>query len=529
MVMRRKFSWARLLLALALAIAGLVYVAWPGKSTFTVSPGTTYVTAPLDKHGYVDYVTALNDRLRQGVTPQNNANVLLWQALGPSPESGTALPAEYFEWLGIAPPPVEGTYLVTWQSFLQEHAKSSNERDPSGERLSRAGKWPWKASADPELADWLKQSEKPLALILEAARRPQYYNPLVPARTEDWSPGMLMALLPTVQRCREAASALAARAMLRVAEGKPQEAWQDLLACHRLGRLVARGGTLIELLVGVAIDQVATNADIAFLDHTKLTSKEVLVCLDDLRKLPPLPAVADKIDLTERFSLLDTMMLTARQGTSFLEGFSRPSSGPPPTNLSARLFTRNTNYDAGLRNANRWLDRIVAAMRISDRTERNREIAAIIQDLKLLNQQVTDAGIIEKSFMSSDRRGEMIGNILIGLMVPAFDKVQGAADRFEQSQRNLQAAFALVAFQRDHGKYPAKLDELAGHYLAKIPGDLFSGKPLIYRPEARGFLLYSVGPNGVDDGGRGVDDEPRGDDLSVRLPVPEPPRKEPGD
>ena len=65
------------------------------------------------------------------------------------------------------------------------------------------------------------------------------------------------------------------------------------------------------------------------------------------------------------------------------------------------------------------------------------------------------------------------------------------------------------------------MDELAPTYLKKIPDDLFSEKPLIYRPEDKGYLLYSVGINGMDEDGRGYGDEPRGDDLSVRMP-PEP-------
>jgi hypothetical protein len=131
-------------------------------------------------------------------------------------------------------------------------------------------------------------------------------------------------------------------------------------------------------------------------------------------------------------------------------------------------------------------------------------------------------GFIEKSFMGPERRGEMIGNIMIGLMLPAFDKIQSAAERFEQEQRNLHLAFLLAAYQQDHGRYPEKLDELVPKYLVNIPNDFFSDKPLIYRPEGKGYLLYSVGPNGTDEEGRGPDDEPRGDDLSVRMPVPEP-------
>ena len=88
-------------------------------------------------------------------------------------------------------------------------------------------------------------------------------------------------------------------------------------------------------------------------------------------------------------------------------------------------------------------------------------------------------------------------------------------------QRNLQVAFALAAYHRDHGNYPAKLDDLAPKYLAAVPDDLFSGKALIYRPSEKGYLFYSVGVNGKDEGGRSFDDDPPGDDLPVAMPLPE--------
>src|SRR5262245_10829322 len=97
---RRRRSILKIVLGVLLvALLALIYAAWPGSSTFTVSPETTYVTSPLDKHGYVDYVTALNERLSKGITPESNANVLIWKALGPHPE-GATMPPEYFKWLG---------------------------------------------------------------------------------------------------------------------------------------------------------------------------------------------------------------------------------------------------------------------------------------------------------------------------------------------------------------------------------------------------------------------------------------------
>jgi hypothetical protein len=525
--MRRRRLWATVLGILASVAVSLVCAAWPGSSTFTVGTETTYVTEPLDKHGYVDYVTALNQRLSNGITPENNANVLIWQALGPHPEGGT-MPPEYFRWLGIESPPEQGEYFVSWRNYLKEHPKNADaiERDPNRELGITVPNRPWTAKDDPELADWLKQNEKPLALLLEATRRPEYYNPLVPKRTEDWSPGLYAAFLPTVQRCREVAAALVCRAMLRLAEGNVDEAWQDLLACHRLGRLVARGAGLLELLVGIAIDMIANKADIAFLDYANLLSKQVLACLEDLRQLSPMPPVADKMDVGERFMVLDIIMLTARHGTPFLESMQEANSTPPKdSGFTSRLFSRSVNWDPAFRHANRCIDRCVAALRITDRRACMQELAAVAEDEKALKHQAENAGLIENSLMGSAGRGETIGNVLVASLLPAYNKLQPAAERCEQSQRNLHVAFALAAYQHDHGRYPATLDELAPQYLDNIPDDLFSGEPLIYRLEDKGYLLYSVGVNGVDEDGRSYDDEPRGDDISVRMPVPEPRNK----
>src|SRR2546423_1468368 len=101
--MRRRRLLLIVLGLLTVILALFIYAAWPGHSTFTISPETTYITEPLDAQGYPDYVTALNQRLSQGVTPENNANVLIWKALGPHPEGGT-MPPEYFQWLGYEPP-----------------------------------------------------------------------------------------------------------------------------------------------------------------------------------------------------------------------------------------------------------------------------------------------------------------------------------------------------------------------------------------------------------------------------------------
>ncbi len=318
--------------------------------------------------------------------------------------------------------------------------------------------------------------------------------------------------------------------MLRIGEGRFDDAWRDLIACHRLGRLVGRGGTLIEALVGIAIDAIASRADLVFLDSAGLDSRRIMACLDDLRKLPPLPRMADKVDLCERFMFLDIVMMVDRGGTKYLEGLGFGTSPRIPDALS-KLLLSAIDWDPALRNGNRCYDRMVKAMRIADRATRAERLEEIDEELKALKKSTAE--MVQnplKILLAKDTGkalGETVGNLMISLLVPAVRKVQYAADRAGQVQDNLHLAFALAAYRRDHGRYPEKLAALAPKYLPKVPADIFAGRALTYRPQPNGYLLYSVGVNGIDEEGRSFDDEPRGDDLTVRMPPPEPkqPRK----
>jgi hypothetical protein len=488
-----------------------------------VGKETTIVTGPLTKEGYIDYETVVNERLSQGVTPETNANVLIWKLLGPRPE-GRNMPAEFYKWLGIQEPPEKGEYLRDLGGYLKEHANVEGQDvwDLYGE-LERISQRPWVARDYPHLAGWLQASEKPLALAVEASKRPEYFNPLVSSHTERKPGGLLGALLPSAQKCRTIAMALRCRAMLRAGEGQLDEAWQDLLACHRLGRLVARGGTLIEMLVGIAIDAIASNAEMSFLERASKDrdAKQIRAWLKDLQTLPPMPAMADKLDVAERFFYLDSVQMVRRGGFPALEALSGSLVKPeedPPAGLPG------IDFAPALRTGNQFYDRMVAAARLKDRAEREKAWESIDKEVRNTRVQAVDPTWLVKGVISGAPAekivGKRIGDTLIGLLLPATRKLQQASDRCEQTQRNLHIAFALVAYQREHGNYPATLNALAPAILPAIPGDLFSGKPLIYRSGEKGFLVYSVGVNGKDEGGRWYDDDPPGDDPSVRLPLP---------
>ena len=90
------------------------------------------------------------------------------------------------------------------------------------------------------------------------------------------------------------------------------------------------------------------------------------------------------------------------------------------------------------------------------------------------------------------------------LLLPAVSAAVDAEDRGTMQFDLTRLAFALAAYHADHGTYPAKLADLAPKYAAEVPKDIFNASELHYRQEGGGYLLYSVGPNGKDDGGKGT-------------------------
>jgi hypothetical protein len=63
-------------------------------------------------------------------------------------------------------------------------------------------------------------------------------------------------------------------------------------------------------------------------------------------------------------------------------------------------------------------------------------------------------------------------------------------------------AVAIERYRRAHEEsLPAALTDLVPSYLTEIPEDPITGKPLLYLAAADAYIVYSVGPDGKDDGG----------------------------
>jgi hypothetical protein len=64
------------------------------------------------------------------------------------------------------------------------------------------------------------------------------------------------------------------------------------------------------------------------------------------------------------------------------------------------------------------------------------------------------------------------------------------------------AAIAIERFRLAHGQLPKNLNELVPQFLSAVPNDPFDGQPLRYHLLDKGYVIYSIGSDGHDDGGR---------------------------
>jgi hypothetical protein len=90
--------------------------------------------------------------------------------------------------------------------------------------------------------------------------------------------------------------------------------------------------------------------------------------------------------------------------------------------------------------------------------------------------------------------------------VENFSITDSMIRRTLEAQTQQQMALTVLGIRRYRlrtGRLPAQLSELVPEYLGALPHDFLDGRALRYRlrPGDDGFLLYSVGEDGKDDGG----------------------------
>ncbi len=92
------------------------------------------------------------------------------------------------------------------------------------------------------------------------------------------------------------------------------------------------------------------------------------------------------------------------------------------------------------------------------------------------------------------------------ILLPIFDQASLKFVVKEANNAMIEIAFALRAYRLQNGRYPDRLDELTPSLLPRPLADPFAkGGSFHYRRAANSYALYSVGPDGKDDGGKPID------------------------
>jgi len=94
------------------------------------------------------------------------------------------------------------------------------------------------------------------------------------------------------------------------------------------------------------------------------------------------------------------------------------------------------------------------------------------------------------------------------LGIENFENTRLTHTRDETGTALLHMALALENYRFKHGHYPTTIGELVPQELPEVPNDPFKPeRRLTYKKSGTEYVLYSVGPDGRDDGGKVIDNQ----------------------
>jgi hypothetical protein len=92
--------------------------------------------------------------------------------------------------------------------------------------------------------------------------------------------------------------------------------------------------------------------------------------------------------------------------------------------------------------------------------------------------------------------------ILSGLFLPAMSRALVKEAEGVANGRICVVALALERFRLANHRLPDDLRSLVPVFMQDVPADPFDGRPLRYKKLPKGYVVYSIGPDGRDDGGK---------------------------
>ena len=306
-------------------------------------------------------------------------------------------------------------------------------------------------------------------------------------------------LLPHLSVLRCANQAAAMRAAAELALGQPDAAEPDLQLAFALADTIRTEPILISHLVRIAMHQRALCTLWDGLARHQWSEAQLAAFQNRLARQAIWADFAIAIQGERAFG--NAIIALVQRDPPMLNRLGTPSDGPfSEANLPEDLFLRA--IPSG------WFD--------LERVEYNRGFAAVMLQPTQTASGTFDPAAVEAASRSLDfGRGGFAAlrqhRILSALLLPALSNAYRKAAYTQVHTDQAVLACALERFRLKQGRFPERLEELTPAYLDRIPPDLIKGGALHYqRPDPQRFVLYSIGWNGVDDGGTpGLNDHQR--------------------
>jgi hypothetical protein len=374
-----------------------------------------------------------------------------------------------------------------FQGFLQDTAESS------GDPLTLE-----------EIA-FLNRHAETLEILRQAAARPTCRF------IRDYSRPSVDMLLPEIQFFRNAARILSVSARHQVSLGAIPAALRDVISIMNISRHASSEPILISGLVGLAIDSIAIDTLIdvlPFIDADNLA----LLKRDEIHNfLSTPPSLAKNIYGEEAFGLYVFSIF----GTG---GFDQWQLGQ-----LASFIMDDLDVPDSIVQQDTFFNPALAAYRIflfpQDLTayqQTMRTYQRVAESSNSYAAKQTTLKRIEDDFSSGRPKG-----FVTALLTPAIGKAIENVEKARMRHTTALVAIAATEFRITHDSLPEKADVLVPKLLPFLPKDVFVDKSrLRYSVKNDGIAIYSVGPNGKDDGGPGPDmgkDQPKNDDVGIFL------------
>ncbi|HUW18735.1 MAG TPA: hypothetical protein VMW16_05490 [Sedimentisphaerales bacterium] len=349
------------------------------------------------------------------------------------------------------------------------------------------------------LRQWVSDNAQALEYFRQAGQKPHcwWYRQ---ARVD-----VLMAMLmPELSGIRNLGRLTCWQAKLKAYNGDIEGALQDLLSCYQTGIHLKGPRSLIEQLVGIAIQALFVQNALVVLSNRQIDDPLLKRFQDDLEIL------------MARDSHIIDYKVESYLGLDFIQN-CYTDNGDGSGHLIPGRLKEYWKLIGGYGTENELAEyaRFLAmSLTGADRDQMKREFQkcytaaqqwAHKTPWQLKNQNVdTEMGMRGWSVFRRARYWPVL------VFVPAIARAGELSHRAKAQIEGRVAIIAAIRYKQAHGDYPENLDRLlkAG-LLRKLPMDPYSDKPLVYRRTDDAFTLYSLGRDFTDDAGR-VSRDPTG-------------------